>query len=49
MNKIESEFLLLEKEKAEFPLDLQLVQAQGQTELNVVNSPLKKLINDEKS
>ena len=49
INEIEDEFLPLEDEEAEFPLDLHLVRKRVQTELNAVNSPLKKLINDKKS
>ena len=49
MNELQDEFLALEDEEAEFPLDLQLVRDQTQKELNTVDSPLNKLINDKKA
>ena len=49
MSKIEDEFFIQEDQEAEFPLDLRLVQERTEIELNEVNSPLKKLINDKKS
>ena len=49
MSKIEDEFFIQEDQEAEFPLDLHLVQERTEIELNEVNSPLKKLINDKKS
>ena len=49
INELEYEFLALEDEEAEFPLDLHLVRDQTQKELNAVNSTFKKIINDKKS
>ena len=49
MNELQDEFLALEDKEIDFSLDLHLVRDQKQKELNAVNSPLKKLINDKKS
>ena len=48
MNELKDEFLALEYEETEFPPNLHLVQDRTQKELNAVNLPLKKLINDKK-
>ena len=48
MKKLEKEFLPVKDEEAELLLDLHFVRQRVQTELNAVNLPLKKLINDKK-